>query len=216
MKIVSTTNTCFFINLSQVWGSPHTWGLGSWAAFGPSPTREPEGPWVSCPLPCQGGLRVWSPGSPAPSPAVGGLRVWSRCFWPVSHCDPRGRLTPPCSPTADKGPWAQAHFGPQVSGVQPGSEAAQQGAWGSLEKPGLGRAPSGLHPRAGVGAPSRPCSGSLLLWATPLVSGVPAAVALSHCEGVACVRGGGAPFCCDYSCLHKYTFLKNKFVIRSE
>lgn len=102
------------------------------------------------------------------------------------------------------------------SGVQPGSEAAQQGAWGSLEKPGLGRAPSGPHPRAGVGAPSRPCSGSLLLWATPLVSGVPAVVALSHCEGVACVRGGGAPFCCDYSCLHKYTFLKNKFVIRSE
>ena len=82
----------------------------------------------------QGRGSLKGPGSPAPSPAVGGLRVWSRCFWPVSHCDLRGRLTPPCSPTADKGPWAQAHFGPRVECSQDQRLLSREpgGVWRSL------------------------------------------------------------------------------------
>ena len=141
-------------------------------------------PWISCPRPCRGIVSLGL--LPPPLPWVvseSGAGVSGR----VSHCDPRGWLTPPCSPTADKGLWAQAHFGPQVSGVQPGPEAAGQGAWGRREKPG----PSGPHPRAGVGVSPRPCSGPLLLRSSLLVSGAPAAVALSHCDGAACVRAEG-------------------------
>lgn len=120
-------------------------------------------------------MSLKGPGSAVP-PVVGWPQGLEEVFpGLVSPCDPRGWLTPPCSPTADQGPWAQARFGPPVSGAQPGSEAAEQGAWGRLEKPGLRCA----RPWPGIGAPSRPCSGSLLSWASLLASGAPAAVAES-------------------------------------
>lgn len=134
----------------------------------------------------------------------------------VSPCDPRGWLTPPCSPTADQGPWAQARFGPPVSRAQPGSEAAEQGAWGRLEKPGLRCAPAG--PPSSDGHRGAVAS---VLW-VPAVVGLSAGLRSSSSGGPeslvvqpVCVVKGRLSVAV-VAVLHKCTFLKNKLVIHSE
>lgn len=83
------------------------------------------------------------------------------------------------------GPWAQAQFGLRVSGVRPGSEAAEQGAWGVSGEARPGRTPSG--PPSSGGHPGAVVS---VFWVPAvvghslLVSGVPTVMALNHCDGV--------------------------------
>lgn len=135
----------------------------------------------------------------------------------VSPCDPRGRLTPPCSPTADQGPWAQARFGPPVSGAQPGSEAAEQGAWGRLEKPSLRCAPFGARVLGRASGRRRvralgPCCYGPLCWSPEFQQRWPGVTVMV--QPVYVVKGRLSV--AVVAVLHKCTFLKNKLVIHSE
>lgn len=83
------------------------------------------------------------------------------------------------------GPWAQAQFGLRVSGVRPGLEAAEQGAWGGLERPGLGHASSGPPSSGGHrGAVVSVFWVPAVVGRSLLVSGVPTVMTLNHCDAV--------------------------------
>lgn len=135
----------------------------------------------------------------------------------VSHCDPQGQLTPPCSPSADgpvgSGPvWSSREWSAaRVRGCQAGSLGSGEARPGArpLGAPVLRRA-SGRSPVRVLGPC---CCGPLFasLWC----SNSDGPESLWWCI-VDCVSGEGAPFCYDYSNLYKYTFLKNKFLIHSE